>query len=200
MATAIHRLGVVATRPCFRLPFASRYYRIKALVPSVPCRLLHKSPIRSVKNEDDEEDEDKDRSRQSAPEVYSFNVDSLDPAARAQYDVLSPEEKLDYQKVHKGLYDYMTSPKIRAELNTEVSQASHEIEREFPEPEIRLPSLKRGFIALGEDHPQDVGEDEEFQGDDITSLAHGELEQHREMREYARIAAWEMPMLSSMYF
>ena len=32
--------------------------------------------------------------------------------------------------------------------------------------------------------------------DDMPSLAHGELEQHREMRHYARLAAWEMPLLS----
>jgi len=47
--------------------------------------------------------------------------------------------------------------------------------------------------------PIDSQEDPEFQEDDITSLAHGELEQHREYREYARLAAWEMPLLSSMF-
>jgi small subunit ribosomal protein S35 len=33
----------------------------------------------------------------------------------------------------------------------------------------------------------------------MTSTAHGELEQHREMREYARIMAWDMPLLYSMF-
>lgn len=46
----------------------------------------------------------------------------------------------------------------------------------------------------------DYGEEDEFEEDDISSLGHGELEQHREMRDYARIAAWEMPLLSSMLF
>jgi hypothetical protein len=56
---------------------------------------------------------------------------------------------------------------------------------------------KPGFFNYGEEG-QDIGEDEEFQGDDISSLGHGELEQHRELREYARLAAWELPMLHSM--
>ena len=42
----------------------------------------------------------------------------------------------------------------------------------------------------------EVGEDD-FEEDDIMALAHGKLEEHREYREYARIAVWEMPLLSS---
>lgn len=43
-----------------------------------------------------------------------------------------------------------------------------------------------------------AGEDEVFQGDDLSSMGHGELEQHREIREYARYAAWELPLLSKL--
>ncbi|KAF2482633.1 mitochondrial ribosomal subunit protein-domain-containing protein, partial [Neohortaea acidophila] len=32
----------------------------------------------------------------------------------------------------------------------------------------------------------------------LTSLAHRELEQHKELREMVRIAAWEMPLLSQL--
>ena len=39
--------------------------------------------------------------------------------------------------------------------------------------------------------------DDDFYDDEITSMAHAEVELHREMREYARIAAWDMPLLSS---
>ena len=38
-------------------------------------------------------------------------------------------------------------------------------------------------------------EEKEWQFDDISSAGHDELEQHREAREYARIAAYEMPLL-----
>lgn len=40
-----------------------------------------------------------------------------------------------------------------------------------------------------------VGED--FDEDDIPTVAHGKLDELRERRHYARIVAWEMPMLSS---
>lgn len=59
--------------------------------------------------------------------------------------------------------------------------------------------FRPGFLSMGEDDEEDEGEDEPFEGDDMTSLAHGDLEQHRELREYARIAAWEMPLLSSTF-
>ncbi len=55
---------------------------------------------------------------------------------------------------------------------------------------------KQGLFNMGEE-PGWGSEDPEFEEDDITSIAHGQLEQHREYREYMRIAAWEMPLLSS---
>lgn len=39
--------------------------------------------------------------------------------------------------------------------------------------------------------------DAEFLKDNVTSLGHDELEQQKEYREYARLAAWELPLLSS---
>jgi small subunit ribosomal protein S35 len=41
-----------------------------------------------------------------------------------------------------------------------------------------------------------MGPDEDYYGDDLTSLGHGELEKHRELREYARLIAWELPLLN----
>lgn len=38
---------------------------------------------------------------------------------------------------------------------------------------------------------------DEFEENDITDIAHAKLEEHREQREYARIAIWEMPLLAS---
>ncbi|KAI1425043.1 mitochondrial ribosomal subunit protein-domain-containing protein [Xylaria sp. FL1777] len=39
---------------------------------------------------------------------------------------------------------------------------------------------------------------DQFDEDDIMSLAHAKFEEHREYREYARIAAWQMPLLSKL--
>jgi small subunit ribosomal protein S35 len=41
--------------------------------------------------------------------------------------------------------------------------------------------------------------DDDFHDDEITSMAHAEVELHREIREYARIAAWDMPLLTSKF-
>lgn len=38
----------------------------------------------------------------------------------------------------------------------------------------------------------------DWNNDDVSSIAHGEIEQHREFRHYARLAMWEMPRLARM--
>lgn len=45
------------------------------------------------------------------------------------------------------------------------------------------------------EYEEEPDEDRPWEFSDISSLAHGELEQHREARHYARIAAYEMPRL-----
>ena len=92
----------------------------------------------------------------------------------------------------------MTSPEVASELQGAVSQAVYETAQETPREKVTQRRIKPGLFAMGEDEEQDTGEDDQFESDDITSLAHSELEQHREMRHYARLAAWEMPLLSSM--
>ncbi|KAH6655492.1 mitochondrial ribosomal subunit protein-domain-containing protein [Truncatella angustata] len=60
---------------------------------------------------------------------------------------------------------------------------------------------KRSFWGEDEEDPdyltEDIDEDD-FSDEDIMSLAHGKLEEHREFREYARIAAWQMPLLNKL--
>ncbi|CAO2655686.1 Nn.00g044890.m01.CDS01 [Neocucurbitaria sp. VM-36] len=55
--------------------------------------------------------------------------------------------------------------------------------------------IATGFWAEGE---ESMGPDEDYFGDDLTSHGHGELQQHRELREYARLIAWELPLLSQL--
>lgn len=45
---------------------------------------------------------------------------------------------------------------------------------------------------------QEESDLEDFEFDDLTSLGHSNLEMHREARQYARIAAYEMPLLSKL--
>ncbi|KAF2840155.1 hypothetical protein M501DRAFT_931917 [Patellaria atrata CBS 101060] len=72
------------------------------------------------------------------------------------------------------------------------------IDRRPPREPYLPPPVRdnRGFWQDGE--KEAVAPDEEFKGDDMSSLAHGELELHRERREYMRLAAWEMPLLSKL--
>lgn len=137
--------------------------------------------------------------RKTPKEPYSFNYDQLVPEERHHYDLLSPEEKKKFQADERAAYEHLTSPEMESELQGMVSQAVYDISRKSPRERDIPPRITPGLMAMGEVDEQDSGEDEDFEGDDITSIAHGELEQHREIREYARIAAWEMPMLSSKF-
>ncbi|KAF2130646.1 hypothetical protein P153DRAFT_338671 [Dothidotthia symphoricarpi CBS 119687] len=55
----------------------------------------------------------------------------------------------------------------------------------------------QGFWSEGEEE-EDMGPDEDYYGDDVTSHGHGLLDQHRELRGYARLIAWELPLLSQL--
>jgi len=68
----------------------------------------------------------------------------------------------------------------------------------IPELAPSKKKLKNTFLNMGDPEPF---EDDDFEREsdlleDMNSLAYGELEHHREMRHYARLAAWEMPLLS----
>jgi hypothetical protein len=66
------------------------------------------------------------------------------------------------------------------------------------DPSSEKEKEEAGFWNYG-DETEGMGEDEEFKEDDITSKGHAQLEQHREIRQYARWAVWEMPLLSSTF-
>lgn len=55
--------------------------------------------------------------------------------------------------------------------------------------------IKEGFWAEGE---ESMGADEDYYGDDLTTDGHHQLRAHRQLREYARLIAWELPLLSQL--
>lgn len=57
---------------------------------------------------------------------------------------------------------------------------------------LRQPGVK---YTMTEEPDKDLGK---YKPEDLSSLAHRELEQHRELREMVRLAAWEMPFLSAL--
>jgi hypothetical protein len=180
MATPFNRLS------CFAPRYSSRiHWRRKYLPPRTTFRNFH---ITTIRRDDD-----------SNSNPFVFQVSSLSPDEQNAYNLLSPQEKLEYEEDSRKLDEHMNSPAVVAALTAEASKAAVEVSQEIHSEEVRLPKIRPGLMAMGEDDVQGTGEDDDFERDDITSLAHGELEQHREMREYARIAAWEMPLLSSMH-
>ncbi|KAK3295020.1 mitochondrial ribosomal subunit protein-domain-containing protein [Chaetomium fimeti] len=79
-------------------------------------------------------------------------------------------------------------------LTTEVNEASADLRRPV--------RAKRNSFWNAEEVDSDlitdeIGEDD-FEEDDMMAMGHAKLEEHREFREYARIAVWEMPLLSKL--
>ena len=187
MAASMSRLGFTVLRSTLRIPAQRR-----CLPLICPNRTFITTPPHRRR-----QDQRDSASQTPQPEPFKFSLSDLDADERAAYNSLSPEEREQWREEAKQMHDYMTSPQVESELQGVVSQAVHETSKELPPGDTAIRRTKPGFFASGEIDVQDTGEDEEFEGDDITSLGHGELEQHREMRHYARIAAWEMPLLSS---
>lgn len=67
---------------------------------------------------------------------------------------------------------------------------------DFEIPQYDKNLVTKGFWAEGE---PEMGPDEDYYADDVTSHGHGELRAHRDLREYARLIAWELPLLSRAF-
>ena len=90
----------------------------------------------------------------------------------------------------------MDSKALQKALNSSGGDLSIDIGLE-DEDALDIEQEERGKIGFFGEGEEELGPDDDYYGDDITALGHGELEQHRELREYARLAAWELPLLSS---
>lgn len=77
------------------------------------------------------------------------------------------------------------------------AQASQDDDTDLPPMAnlmARMPKGAPGFFNLDEDD-EDVMEDFEFEGDDISTPAHQELDMARDVRQLLRVSAFDMPML-----
>lgn len=131
----------------------------------------------------------------STPEQLANVRQELKSSEEQDNKVLAPpRRKTKYEKMAESLEVPEREPGESAEAFEDRSSGfltGEELEEKMKEKE------EPGFFNYGEEG-EDVGEDEEFQGDDLSAAGHSELEQHRELREYARLAAWELPLLHSM--
>ncbi|KAH8671088.1 mitochondrial ribosomal subunit protein-domain-containing protein [Xylariales sp. PMI_506] len=95
-----------------------------------------------------------------------------------------------------------------ASLDEDSEKMWREMEAEFKDLDMATHALnkpvkanKKSFWSAEEEDPELITEeldDDDLGDDDIMTMAHGKLEEHREYREYARIAAWQMPLLSKL--
>ncbi|ODH18506.1 hypothetical protein ACO22_06218 [Paracoccidioides brasiliensis] len=121
-------------------------------------------------------------------EVPEYSPDLFDPSERAQYDAMTPDQRETFDR------EFMT---LAQTLRDEgLGQTMNEIQKEA------APFV--GWTGGNEDVEDYFNDDvhrfqsEPYMEDGITSMAYDELEQHRELRKYARISAWEMPLLSNL--
>lgn len=115
------------------------------------------------------------------------------------YDLMSPEDREIFDQNSHAIANDFADSESRGPMLSEINQSVYEIDREIPMPFTDVKPRTMGLWGEDEDDEfaQVEDDDDEFKNDDISSIAHAELEQHREIREYARIAAWDMPLLSS---
>lgn len=90
--------------------------------------------------------------------------------------------------------------KVPPDMQNEFDKLTSELVEESRPLRRTIVPKKDSFWNTDESDPDlitdEVGEDD-FEEDDIMAMGHAKLEEHREFREYARIAVWEMPLLSS---
>ncbi|WEW57622.1 37S ribosomal protein S24, mitochondrial [Emydomyces testavorans] len=136
---------------------------------------------------------DRDLDPTPAPASASDSAStSADPVVDAQSGDSVESEQPGTQPPEDDSY---LDPQILREIDQDVKAIQKQIPLKFGAGKPRL-----GF--WGEDEDDDFAkvedDDDEFKDDAITSMAHAELHQHRHLRKYARITAWDMPSLSAL--
>ncbi|OJJ49246.1 hypothetical protein ASPZODRAFT_129662 [Penicilliopsis zonata CBS 506.65] len=132
------------------------------------------------------------------PNLPEYSPENFGKEDRSMYSMMSPEDRAVFDAHNRKMVEDFNDPVKRKQM---LAQLDKLVERQpvIKFDEAGLPR-NNGFWAEEEEDEfaQVEDADDEFHDDDITSMAHAELEVHREIREYARIAAWDMPALSSL--
>ncbi|PWY88519.1 37S ribosomal protein Rsm24 [Aspergillus heteromorphus CBS 117.55] len=137
------------------------------------------------------------------PPAPDYSPDDLPKEVRAQYDAMSLTEREEFDKFNRDMVAEYNNIGRRVAIFDEFDRQLNQIDRDIPLHFDDQPLSKKGngFWAADEEDDEfavDLDNDEHFNDDEITSMAHAELELHREIREYTRIAAWVMPSLSAL--
>lgn len=165
---------------------------------SASMRLFSVSPLRFVSEDPVIPPPPKEPRAEDFPPMAEYSPDMLSKQDRSMYDMMAPEERAAFDAENRRLVSEFNDVGKRAEAFADLEKQVNQIDKQ---EDIRFEDVRvtRGFWAEddGDELAQVEDGDEEINDDEITSFAHAEMELHRETREYARLAAWDMPILSS---
>ncbi|KAF1922982.1 uncharacterized protein M421DRAFT_104746 [Didymella exigua CBS 183.55] len=142
---------------------------------------------RSARDRDDEPPREVEK-KPAKPALESTWASTPDKAAIQLQKLAADLKELNEESVQ----DAARRGRDGREVATEY-ELDNDDDLEMAEEDRRLTQI--GFWAEGE---ESMGPDEDYYGDDITSHGHGELRSHRYLREYARLIAWELPLLNQL--
>lgn len=190
-ASAAARLCVLA---CRRAPRLQQIPRSQQIIRqrSVPQRAFGTSTIRWAREREQQEQEGEEEEEDLGPielkKLEAAIAEAATPEGMKQLDELAKEN--GYNTIDEYL---------ETELERRPGWASEDrsLQDEIMKDDRGERPNRQSFWFDEEDPETNTEELEEFDEDDITSMAHGKLDQIREMRQYDRLAVWELPLLSS---
>ncbi|KAJ5206187.1 hypothetical protein N7491_003193 [Penicillium cf. griseofulvum] len=178
---------------------AGNLVRRGLMAPS--ARYFSASPLNRVQDDPVIPPPPKELRAEDFPPMPEYSVDLLTKEQRSMYDMMSPEERAAFDEENTRMVAEFNDPEKRAAAFEQLEKSILQIDKEEDLRFEEIRPRRAGFWA--EDEPDELVNiledgDEEINDDEITSMAHAEMELHREMREYARLTAWDMPMLSKL--
>ena len=198
-------------------PFPTQ--RHQSIRPRIQSRQFSTTlPRRAAQEDDNGEEESLDFSK--APEggyktpSTPVTLADLDADDVADYNMLSPKDQGAYLQLQNHYaaefeaagIDWAHDPNgelADPQMDKIVDDFTRKLNKEIEPldfPDEPLSNRDKGFWALDEEDDEftqvEDGE-EEWDESAITSVAHSELDLHREIREYTRVIAWDMPLLQS---
>ena len=131
-----------------------------------------------------------------------ISVADLSPGDRADYETMSKPEQSKYIALKNHSKAILESPQSEEELDRMAERAGFEVDRSDPwdiPPDPKPRNSDLGF--WGEDEDDEFGQVEDADDEDsnlnISTIAENQMELQREVRDYTRMAIWDMPLLSS---
>lgn len=201
MASSAASLLRLCLRPSRQLPGLRAAAAATQHTAATRQATLHRTFSASTaqwKRRDASEDGDKDKEQEGEGEDIEKEPPHRNPGeylnAVLQDESISPKEREAAQRALDNWQNLPTTEKRGFErLLSELDEDGSMLRR-------AVVPKKDSFWNDEEADPDlitdELGEDD-FEEDDIMAMGHAKLEEHREMREYARLAVWEMPLLSS---